>query len=215
MTTSDRTPGWYRFGLFEVDERRGEIRKRGIRIRLRGRPFDILLILLERPGDLISRDELRSRLWAADTFVDFDHGVNTAVNRLREVLGDAADNPRFIETVPRKGYRFIAPVDMLPLREPLTSPAAVIPPASVEPEIPAAPVPPAPPNAAQEPSSRRLARGWMGAAVAVAVVAIAAIAFWIRPAPASPAAGPLKMRLAVISAAIRSRIFSAMVLPRN
>jgi TolB-like protein/DNA-binding winged helix-turn-helix (wHTH) protein/Tfp pilus assembly protein PilF len=122
MTTTDRSPGWYRFGLFEVDERRGEIRKQGSRLRLRGRPFDILLILLERPGELVSRDDLRARLWPADTFVDFDHGVNTSVNRLREVLGDSAENPRFIETVPRKGYRFIAPVDVLAIRDPLTTP---------------------------------------------------------------------------------------------
>lgn len=123
MTTTDRSPGWYRFGLFEVDERRGEIRKQGSRLRLRGRPFDILLILLERPGELVSRDDLRSRLWPADTFVDFDHGVNTSVNRLREVLGDSAENPRFIETVPRKGYRFIAPVDVLSIRDPLPASA--------------------------------------------------------------------------------------------
>jgi TolB-like protein/DNA-binding winged helix-turn-helix (wHTH) protein/tetratricopeptide (TPR) repeat protein len=122
MTTTDRSPGWYRFGLFEVDERRGEIRKQGSRLRLRGRPFDILLILLERPGELVSRDDLRVRLWPADTFVDFDHGVNTSVNRLREVLGDSAENPRFIETVPRKGYRFIAPVDVLPIRDPVPGP---------------------------------------------------------------------------------------------
>src|SRR5689334_16145863 len=97
MKTTDRLPGWYRFGLFEVDERRGEVRKQGMRIRLRGRPLDILLILLERPGELVSREDFRDRLWPADTFVDFDHGLNTAVNRLREILGDAADSPRFIE----------------------------------------------------------------------------------------------------------------------
>src|SRR5262245_18297891 len=119
MNPTDRAPGWYRFGLFEVDERRGEVRKQGLRIRLRGRPLDILLILLERPGELISREDLRTRLWAADTFVDFDHGLNTAVNRLREILGDSAESPRFIETIPRKGYRFIAPVDVLPVHEPL------------------------------------------------------------------------------------------------
>lgn len=124
MTTTDRSPGWYRFGLFEVDERRGEIRKQGRQVRLRGRPFDILLILLERPGELVSREDLRARLWAADTFVDFDHGVNTSVNRLREVLGDSAENPRFIETVPRKGYRFIAPVDVLTIRDPFPTPTS-------------------------------------------------------------------------------------------
>jgi len=90
--------------------RTGDLRKGGLRVRLRGRPFDVLTLLLEEPGELVSRDELRDKLWSADTFVDFDHGLNTAVNRLREALGDSADSPRFIETVPRRGYRFVAPV---------------------------------------------------------------------------------------------------------
>src|SRR6516164_8095739 len=112
--TAGRALRAYRFGLFEVDERRGDVLKQGSRVRLRGRPYDILVILLERPGELITRDELRTRLWASDTFVDFDHGLNASVNRLREVLGDSADNPRFIETIPRKGYRFLAPVTVAP-----------------------------------------------------------------------------------------------------
>src|SRR5215213_9866642 len=165
MTTTDPTPGWYRFGHFDVDERRGEIRKRGIRLRLRGRPFDILLILLERPGDLISRDELRSRLWTSDTFVDFDHGVNTAVNRLGELLGDTADNPRFIETVPRKGYRFIAQVDVLPMREPL--PGVVAPaPAAVPVEPAPAPVL-TPPSPSADSHAAGSARRWQAITVAV------------------------------------------------
>ena len=102
--------GCYRFGVFEIDGRTGELRKQGTRLRLRGRPIDILLILLASPGQVVTREELRARLWPADTFVDFDHGLHSAVNRLREALGDAAGNPRFIETLPRKGYRFIAPV---------------------------------------------------------------------------------------------------------
>src|SRR5262245_62832752 len=97
----------YRFGLFEVDGRLGELRKQGRVVKLRGRPFDILLLLLNRGGDLISRDELRQQLWPADTFVDFDHGLNSAMNRLREALGDSADSPRFIETLSRRGYRFM------------------------------------------------------------------------------------------------------------
>lgn len=100
----------YRFGVFDVDPRSGELRKQGIRLRLRGRPFELLTLLLERAGEVVTREELRERLWAADTFVDFDHGVNTSVNKLREVLGDSAASPRFIETVPRRGYRFVAPV---------------------------------------------------------------------------------------------------------
>ena len=103
----------YRFGLFEADARTGELRKQGRPLRVRGRPFDILLLLLERAGDVISRDELRQQLWPADTFVDFDHGLNSAMNRLREALGDSAENPRFIETLPRRGYRFVAPIHVV------------------------------------------------------------------------------------------------------
>ena len=103
----------YRFGLFEADARTGELRKQGRPLRLRGRPFDTLLLLLARAGDVISRDELRQQLWPADTFVDFDHGLNSAMNRLREALGDSAENPRFIETLPRRGYRFVAPIHVV------------------------------------------------------------------------------------------------------
>ncbi|MBW8868796.1 MAG: transcriptional regulator, partial [Acidobacteria bacterium] len=118
----------YRFGLFEADARTGELRKQGRPLRLRGRPFDILLLLLERAGDVIGRDELRQQLWPADTFVDFDHGLNSAMNRLREALGDSAENPRFIETLPRRGYRFVAPIHVVQTAPAVTAPAvAVIP----------------------------------------------------------------------------------------
>src|SRR5262249_26593437 len=102
-----------RFGLFEVDGRLGELRKQGRIVRLRGRPLDILLLLLSGAGDLVSRDDLRQRLWPADTFVDFDHGLNSAMNRLREALGDSAETPRFIQTLPKRGYRFIAPIELV------------------------------------------------------------------------------------------------------
>jgi TolB-like protein/DNA-binding winged helix-turn-helix (wHTH) protein len=98
------------FGVFEVDLRAGELRKNGVKRKLQEQPFQILAILLERPGEMVTREELRSRLWPADTFVDFDHGVNKAVNRIRDALGDSATHPRFIETVARRGYRFIADV---------------------------------------------------------------------------------------------------------
>jgi len=110
MSEVDQPAGSYRFGVFELDTRAGELLKQGRRVKLRGRPLDILLLLLLRQGDVITREELRQRLWSADTFVDFDHGLNAAVNRLREALGDSAENPRFIETLPKRGYRFIAPV---------------------------------------------------------------------------------------------------------
>jgi len=99
-----------RFGSFEANVQAGELRKRGLKVRLQDQPFQILVMLLERPGDLVTRQEIHQKLWPVDTFVDFDHGLNNAINRLRETLGDSADTPRFIETLPRKGYRFIAQV---------------------------------------------------------------------------------------------------------
>jgi DNA-binding winged helix-turn-helix (wHTH) protein len=104
----------YRFGLYELDSATGELRKDGkTRPRLQGQPLEVLLHLLERPGDVITREELRLMLWPVDTYVDYDHSLNTAINKLREALNDAADNPRFIQTIPRRGYRFIASVEVV------------------------------------------------------------------------------------------------------
>jgi Tol biopolymer transport system component/DNA-binding winged helix-turn-helix (wHTH) protein len=100
-----------RFGVFELDLRSGELRKAGVRVGLQEQALQVLTTLLERPGDLVRRDELRERLWPNGTFVDFDHGLNAVVNRLRDTLGDSAESPRFIETLPRRGYRFIAPIE--------------------------------------------------------------------------------------------------------
>src|SRR5467141_374055 len=99
------------FGAFEVDLRTGSLRKSGARIKLQEQPFQILAMLLEKPGDMVTREELRQKLWPADTFVDFDNGLNTAIKKLRDTLGDSADSPRFIETLPKRGYRFIYPVN--------------------------------------------------------------------------------------------------------
>src|SRR5215469_6722774 len=99
-----------RFGTFEADMHAGELRKQGVRIKLQDQPFQVLAVLLQRRGDVVTREELRSQIWPEDTFVDFDNSLNTAINKLREALGDSADNPRFIETLPRRGYRFLAPV---------------------------------------------------------------------------------------------------------
>jgi cholera toxin transcriptional activator len=98
------------FGVFELDVTAGELRKGGMRLRLQGQPFQVLLLLLERAGEVVTREELQQSLWPSDTFVDFDHSLNTAINKLRETLGDSASSPRFIETLARRGYRFIAPV---------------------------------------------------------------------------------------------------------
>ena len=100
-----------RFDSFELDIRAGELRKRGIKLRLQGQPLQVLAALLKRPGDLVTREELRAEIWTVDTFVDFDHSLHNAIARLREVLGDSAETPRYIETLPRRGYRFIAPVE--------------------------------------------------------------------------------------------------------
>ncbi|HEX6505706.1 MAG TPA: winged helix-turn-helix domain-containing protein [Terriglobales bacterium] len=111
MATPVSTAKIFRFGVFEVDLKAGELRKHGLRLKLSEQPLQVLAFLLENPGEIVTREELRSRLWQGDTFVDFDHGLNNAVMRLREVLGDSSENPRFVETVPRRGYRFIAPVE--------------------------------------------------------------------------------------------------------
>src|SRR5271167_1487403 len=100
-----------RFDAFDVDMRSGEVRKHGIRLKLQDQPFQVLSLLLEHPGDVVTREELRQKLWPGDTFVDFDTGLNSAVKKLRDVLGDSADEPRYIETLPRRGYRFIAAVE--------------------------------------------------------------------------------------------------------
>ena len=110
MEEAVHSPRLVRFGTFEVDLQAGELRKGGLKLKLTGQPFQVLAILLERHGEVVTREELQKRLWP-DTFVDVDHNLNTAINKIREVLGDSAESPRFVETLPRRGYRFIAPVD--------------------------------------------------------------------------------------------------------
>ena len=112
----------YRFGVFEADAISGELRRQGVRIKLNAQPFQVLLMLLDQPGELLTREEISRRLWPDGTFVDYEHGVNSAVNRIREALGDTAGNPRFVETLARKGYRFVAPVERIPLSENLSTP---------------------------------------------------------------------------------------------
>src|SRR5712692_7437116 len=109
-----------RFGVFELDLDAGELRKQGVRLQLQPKPLQMLAILLERPGEIVTREELRRRLWDDDTFVDYESGLNTAANRLRLKLGDSADTPRYIETLARTGYRFIAPVERIDWESPPT-----------------------------------------------------------------------------------------------
>ena len=111
MATQPRVADQLRFDGFELDVRAGELRKNGVKLRLRGQPLQVLEILLERAGDVMTREELQARIWPADTFVDFDHSLHNAIARVREVLGDSAETPRYIETLPRRGYRYIGPVE--------------------------------------------------------------------------------------------------------
>src|SRR5690349_19307664 len=130
-----------RFGPFVADVQTRELWREGVRIKLMGQPFEILAVFLAKPGKLVTREELRSRLWQADTFVDFNHGLNAAMNKLREALCDSADDPRYIETLPRRGYRFIAKVERLNSSEavrgsqeaemPMASPELIKPPLPV------------------------------------------------------------------------------------
>jgi len=151
------------FGPFVADLQTQELRKHHVRLRLPGQSFQILKMLLERPGELVTREELQQALWPSETFVDFEHGVNAAVNRLREALGDSADNPAFIETLPRRGYKFIAPVKI---------------PASEDSKIPSLITP-------QETSRRKNILKRASAVAAVAVLLLVFVAFW-RSQPRPP-----------------------------
>lgn len=146
----------FRFGLFEADAATGELRRAGLRVRIHAQPFQVLLLLLQRPGELLTREEIARELWPEGTFVDFEHGVNSAVNRIREALGDRASNPRFVETLARRGYRFVAPVERLHA-ENAASPGPALPtpvPAIAEP-VPSSPVLPGPSMDAPEPPAGR------------------------------------------------------------
>ena len=123
-----------RFGVFELDLTAAELRKSGVKLRLQGQPFQVLALLLERAGEVVTREELQQKLWPSDTFVDFDHSLNTAVNKVREALGDSASSPRYVETLARRGYRFIAPVQNNVQNEP-APPAATLQPPPTSPSL--------------------------------------------------------------------------------
>lgn len=141
--TDPRPARRYRFAAFEADAGTGELRRQGLRIKLNTQPFQVLTMLLERPGELLTRDEIARELWPEGTFVDYEHGVNSAINRIREALGDTAGNPRFVETLARRGYRFIAPVERIGAEMESSTPR----PDPIEPAITSAsrePLPPLP-----------------------------------------------------------------------
>jgi TolB-like protein/DNA-binding winged helix-turn-helix (wHTH) protein/Tfp pilus assembly protein PilF len=179
MSTADRR-SVVRFGAFELDSLSGELLKHGRRVKLSDKPFHLLTTLLEHPQELVTRKELQDRLWPGDTFVEFENGLNNAISRLRETLGDSADNPRFIQTVPRRGYRFIAPVDK-PAAPPVAEPAepiagSVLIAAAIEPRAILAPA-----------AISRLAWIWFAVA-AGAVIVLTWLLLRSSPAPAAHAA---------------------------
>ena len=161
MSPGETTPRVLRFGVFELDRRSGELRKDGMRVRLQGQPLRILEALLDAHGEPVTREGLRQRLWPDETFVDFDSGLNRAINRLRAALGDEAENPRFVETLERRAYRFIAPVT--------------------------ASEPTAPPAPASRPIPGDRRARWLGVLFAVALLAVGVV-LALRQRAAPPAA---------------------------
>ena len=169
------------FGSFEVDTAAGELRRQGLKIRLQEQPFRLLVLLLERAGDVVTREEVREQLWPADTYVDFDHSLNTAVRKLREALGDSAEAPRYVETLARRGYRFIAPVAPRVAQAAQSADAAV-----------ASPLP----SSAARPSAS--ARRLLSLAIVVVSGAAALVAYWAVPRPAPSTASGRRLTLAVL-----------------
>ena len=170
-----------RFGAFELDVRAGELRKNGTKVRLQGQPLQVLEVLLRGAGDLVTREDLRTQIWPEDTFVDFDHGLNNAIARLRAVLGDSSDAPRFIETLPRRGYRFIAPVIFVNGAEPQAGSAVA--------EQPAVDVSVTP----QPARSFGLRRTSAVVVLALLVLAVAGLTFWRLHASAPPTSAAARM----------------------
>src|SRR5690348_4095746 len=165
MSAAETAGRKVRFGVFELNPQTGELCKSGLRIRLQEQPLRVLVTLLERPGELVTREELRKKLWPDDTFVDFDQGLGTAIRKLREALGDTADNPRFIETLPRRGFRFIAPVNG---------------------NRAAAEAGPAAPSITSEPPATRRSARRSGLMVAGVLLSAGVLAFLLRPSLPSP-----------------------------
>src|SRR5467141_3892659 len=165
-----------RFGSFEVNPLTGELRKQGIRIKLHEKPFQVLLALLEHSGEVVTRKELQERLWPGDTFVEFENGLNNTISRLREALGDSAETPRFIETLPRKGYRFLAAVN----GQANADPASVSGQSGQERQVGQSSLPSAAHlDASSVPNMGRLR--WKASVVAAGIAATILMFMWLRP----------------------------------
>jgi TolB-like protein/DNA-binding winged helix-turn-helix (wHTH) protein/Tfp pilus assembly protein PilF len=174
-----------RFGPFEADLRSGELRKQGVKVKLQDQPFQVLSLLLQQPGEMITREELRQKLWAADTFVDFDMGLNTAIKRLRDALGDKAESPRYVETLPRRGYRLIVPVEKVEAEDPEHQ-QDILPQPIGEPEKIVEGTDSSPPAIILKPHHRV---SWRVATIgAVLLAALGAVSWWwmVRKSPTPP-----------------------------
>ena len=184
----------YRFGVFQLDTLSGELYKHGIRIKLQDQPCQVLTVLLERVGEVVTREELRQRLWDHDTFVDFDHSLNISINKLRDALGDSAANPRFIETLPRKGYRFLAAVSVEGVSDnrPATTAPAINPPAE------AVLLPPSTENQDQQAPSAKRSGLWFGVAVFVLATLIIGGGFWWKQETAAKGTNGGRVMLVVL-----------------
>jgi DNA-binding winged helix-turn-helix (wHTH) protein/Tol biopolymer transport system component len=181
MDPANTQKGRKRFGLFEVDPESGELRKNGVKVSVQEQPFQILKALLERPGELVTRDELRRRIWPEDTFVAFDHGLYSAMTKLREALGDTAENPRFIQTLPRRGYRFIAPVEGNGTSSKPQAPPAV--PVIIEPAL-------------EQPRSTAVKSGLSWRVACLILTVLCVVATWVAWRATRPVRQPL-IRLSV------------------
>src|SRR5713101_2627603 len=168
-----------RFDTFELDLRAGELRKRGVKLRLQGQPLEVLAILLQRAGDVVTREDFRAQIWTADTFVDFDHSLHNAIARIREALGDSAETPCYIETLPRRGYRFIAQVQEVGSQAP-------------EPSPPSTP-------ASDAPAGVMRSKSRVALSLAVLALVISGSAIWLMPAVwRRPSATPPLRSIAVL-----------------
>src|SRR5437868_6969005 len=178
MATQPHTATKLIFGPFEYDDLSGKLRKGGTLIRLQGKPLQILLLLVNRPGQVIGRDELQRHLWEGTTFVDFEQGLNSAVNKLRQTLGDSADQPRYVETLPGRGYRFIAPIQR-------TSTNSVL-------EMDA------PSPLRIEPKPGKQPQPWLPFLAGVALAVVVGGGYWLARHPKEPVEAPKLTKLAVL-----------------
>jgi DNA-binding winged helix-turn-helix (wHTH) protein len=168
------------FGPFEYEDVSGRLTKYGIPLRLQGKPLQILSLLVSRPGEIISREQLQRHLWGGTTFVDFEQGLNSAINKLRQALGDSADHPRYVETLPGRGYRFIAPIDRTSTKSVLemAAPASLL---------------------RIEPKPSRHLQPWLLSVAVIALVVASGGAYWLARRSAEPVGGPRPARFAVVA----------------